>query len=219
MRSIIRRPVPFSLMLLLAVTGIALGQPRAMEAGKHYDSISPAIATQAPADVIEILDVFWYGCPVCGEFEPMMTYYGEQIRGDLTLRRMPAVWNPLMKLHAQLYYTAVELEVAAQAHPAAFRWIQEEAKPLATQEQVRDFFLSLGVTEEAFAQAWHSEVVTAQVARAEQDTRAAGVERLPALVLNGRYRVIRNEHAPELTEVVIIANQLIKTLRDERRPD
>jgi hypothetical protein len=42
---------------------------------------------------------------------------------------------------------------------------------------------------------------------------------VPTLAINGRYRVTRNAHVPELSEVVIIGNQLIKILRDERRPD
>ena len=194
-------------------------QPRPMVDGEHYFSITPAVATQANADTIEILDVFWYGCAVCMEFEPMMTYYGGEIRGDLTMRRMPAIWNPLMRTHAQLYYTAVQLELAERIHPAAFRYIQVEKQPLNNVDQIREFFASAGTSAEDFDTAWNSEEVRTAVAKAEQDTGAAGIDRLPSLVVNGRYRVVRNEGVPELTEVIITTNQLIRLLRDERRLD
>jgi protein dithiol oxidoreductase (disulfide-forming) len=208
-----------ALGLLLLGCAVAQAQPRVMEAGKHYAAIQPAITTDAAADVIEILDVFWYGCPVCREFEPMMTYYGGEIRGDLTLRRMPAVWNPLMAVHARLYYTIEALGIAGQAHPAAFRHLQEEGHGLSDASEAGAFLANFGVGAEAFEAAWDSPQVLAAVARAQRDTAAAGIEKLPALVLNGRYRVTRNAQVPELTEMIIINNELIKTLRDERRID
>lgn len=149
----------------------------------------------------------------------MMTYWGEQVRGDLALRRMPAIWNPVMKLHAQVYYTAQELDVLGRAHPAAFRYIHEEKQPLNNVDQARAFFSSLGIANDAFDQAWNSTEVAAALAQAEQKTSAAGINRLPALVVNGRYRVVRSHGAPELPEVVIVANQIVKLLRDERRID
>jgi thiol:disulfide interchange protein DsbA len=197
----------------------AAAQPRPMDEGKQYEVISQPLPTDTPEDVIEVLDVFWYGCPVCQEFEPMMTYWGEQVRGDLAMRRMPAIWNPVMKLHAQVYYTAVQLEVIDRAHPAAFRYIHENKQPLNTIEQARAFFAELGVANDAFEQAWNAEPVLAALVQAEQKTAAASVKRLPALVVNGRYRVVRNEGVPELPEVVITANQLVKLLREERRID
>lgn len=206
-------------LVLLLGGSLVLAQPREMEAGSHYAVIEPPLATQAAEDVIEILDVFWYGCPVCAEFAPMMTYYGQQIRGDLTLRRMPAVWNDLMATHAQVYYTGQALELGDRAHQAAFRYLQEGGQTLNNRDEAAAFFAALGVSTEDFEANWSSAEVTQAVARAERDTAAAGIKRLPALAVNGRYRVTRNAQVPELTEVIIITNQLIKGLRDERRPD
>jgi len=207
------------LMVLCTLAVSTRAQPRPMEEGSHYVSIAPPIATGSDADTIEVLDVFWYGCPLCMEFEPMMTYYGGEIRGDLTMRRMPAIWNAAMRTHARVYFTAVALELAPRAHPAAFRYVQEQKLPLNTMEQAQTFFGTLGVTAEDFATAWQSDAVTGALQKAEADTLAAGIDRVPALVVNGQYRVIRNEFVPELPELVITANQLIRNLRDKRRVD
>ena len=194
-------------------------QPRQMEAGLTHAVLEPAVATQSAADIIEVVDVFWYGCPVCSEFAPMMSYWGGEIRGDLVLRRMPAVWNDIMALHARLYYTAVTLELGAQIHSAAFRQIHEEGKPLDTAEQIRELFTGHGVAADAFDKVWNSPEVLAAVDKAAADTKAAGIDRLPALLVNGRYRVVRNASVSTLPEMIIVTNQLIKAQRDLRRPD
>lgn len=216
-----QRSKPWRLLALLSLfTGsLALAQPRDMAAGTHYTVIDPPAATQAADDMIEILDVFWYGCPVCAEFAPVMTWYGEQIRGDLVLRRMPAVWNELMATHAQVYYTGQALNLGDSAHQAAFRYLQEERNTLNNKAEAAAFFAALGVKGEDFETTWSSAEVGEAVARARRDTAAAGITRVPTLNINGRFLVTRNAQVPELTEVVIIGNQLIKMLRDERRPD
>jgi thiol:disulfide interchange protein DsbA len=193
-------------------------QPRLLEEGREYARIEPVLATQATADRIEILDVFWYGCPVCSELEPMMTYWGGEIRGDLVLRRMPAIWNKTMQLHARIFYTAVALELEQTVHHEVFRRIHEQQQALNHVDLIRALFGELGVTEQRFEQAWNSPEVEAALARAEQDTRDAGIERLPALLVNGRYRVERNDRLQDLPELVLAVNELIKRERDLRRP-
>jgi len=207
------------MLLLPALASFSQAQPTVMAEGRDFATIMPPVATEAAADLIEVVDVFWYGCPVCQEFEPMMTYWGSQIRGDLVMRRMPAVWNEIMKTHARLYFTAVQLELADRAHPAAFRRIHEERQALNNVAQVRTFFADLGVAEADFERVWNSPEVLAALESAEQATTAAGISKLPALVVNGRYRVVRNESVPELTTMIITTNELIRTLREERRLD
>lgn len=213
---------PATLAAAVLLSGFALqatAQPRPLEAGQTHALLEPALATQSAEDIIEVLDVFWYGCPVCSEFAPMMTYWGGEVRGDLVMRRMPAVWNDVMALHARLYYTAVALELGAQLHSAAFSHIHEQGKPLNTVDAIREFVAGHGVANDAFDQAWNSPDVVAAVDKAALDTKAAGIDRLPALLVNGRYRVVRNASVPTLPEMIVVTNQLIKTQRDLRRPD
>lgn len=206
-------------LLWIMLAAPALAQPRTIDEGHAYQRIEPPLATDTGTERIEILDVFWYGCPVCAEFAPMMTYWGGEIRGDLVMRRMPAIWNEVMRLHAQLYFTAGALKLEPQVHQAAFRLIHEQHEPLNSEAAIRDMFERLGVAAEDFAAAWQSPEVVAAVQRAEQETRAAGIDRVPALIVNGRYRVERNDSLRELPELVIAVNELIKRERDLRRQD
>ncbi|MGA0805492.1 MAG: thiol:disulfide interchange protein DsbA/DsbL [Pseudohongiellaceae bacterium] len=194
-------------------------QPLALEAGRDFVRIEPALVTDSGAERIEVLDVFWYGCPVCREFAPMMSYWGGEIRGDLVMRRMPAIWNEVMRLHARIHFTGVALQLEAQVHEAAFRYIHEQQQALNTEAQARKLFTTLGVTDAAFTEAWNSPEVETALQRAERDTQAAGIDRLPALVVNGRYRVVRNQSLRELPDLVVATNELIKRERDLRRAD
>lgn len=210
-------PVAALLAPLSATT--AQAQPLLLEEGRDFARIEPALTTDTGADRIEILDVFWYGCPVCNEFAPMMSYWGGEIRGDLVMRRMPAIWNDVMRLHARIHFTGMALQLQARVHEAAFRRIHDEQQALNSEAQARSLFEALGVTGEAFEQAWNSAEVLAALERAEQETQAAGIDRLPALIVNGRYRVVRNDRLRELPDLVMATNELIKRERDLRRAD
>lgn len=205
-------------LVLACLTTCTLAQPRILQEGRDYARIEPPLVTETEADRIEMLDVFWYGCPQCAEFEPMATYWGGEIRGDLIMRRMPAVWNDVMRLHAQLYFTAKALGVEQRAHSAAFSMIHEQHEALNDVASIRRLFATLGIEADTFDAAWSSKEVKAEVQRAEQETRAAGIDQLPAMLVNGRYRVARNASVRELPDIFITVNELIKGQRNLRRP-
>ena len=73
--------------------------------GTHYARLIPAQPTVGGADKIEVAEVFWYGCNHCYDFEAFINRWKENMPTNVRFVRIPAVWNPLVRLHAQLYYT------------------------------------------------------------------------------------------------------------------
>jgi thiol:disulfide interchange protein DsbA len=212
--------LPRFLFLLLACTTLtATAQPRESVEGVHYQPLPKEVPTEGAVDKIEVREVFWYGCPECSTLEPMMTDWRDGVTGDLVFVRMPAVWNDLMALHAQIFYTGRALSVEDRINQAAFRAVQEQQNPLRTEGQIKDFFLENGITAEAFEGAWNSEDVTAAVQQARLRTGDYGIDKLPSVILNGRYKVTHNAQVFNHTELNIAVNNLIRTLRDERRSD
>ena len=53
------------LVLLLSCSFLLKAEP----AG--YETLSPAQPTQNP-DKVEVIEFFWYGCPHCYDFEPLL---------------------------------------------------------------------------------------------------------------------------------------------------
>jgi protein dithiol oxidoreductase (disulfide-forming) len=133
--------------------------------------------------------------------------------------RMPAVWNDLMALHARIYYTGKEVKAEDLINQAAFRAIHEEQNPLRNEEQIKAFFEANGVTAEAFATAWNSAAVTTAVNMAKTRTQDYGIDALPTMILNGRYKVVHNAKVFNHVELNIAVNNVIRNLRDERRSD
>ena len=73
--------------------------------GQHYTRLVPSQPTIGGADKIEVAEFFWYGCPHCYDLEPTINRWEENKPANVRFVRVPAMWNDVLKLHAQLYYT------------------------------------------------------------------------------------------------------------------
>ena len=206
-------------LLLACFTLSAAAQKRDSVEGVHYQALTTPVPTITDEDHIEVKDIFWYGCPDCSTLEPLMTKWGTTVVGDLVFVRMPAVWNDLMALHARIYYTGKNLGNEVRIHQAAFRAVHEQNNPLRNEEQIKAFFVANGVTPEAFETAWNSEEVNAAVEEARLRTGDYEIEKLPAVVIGGRYRVEHNAKVFNHVEFNVAFNNVIYNMRVERRPD
>ena len=83
----------------------AASQEWKFKEGVHYARLVPTQPTVGGADKIEVAEVFWYGCGHCNDFEAFIDRWLETKPANVRFVRIPAIWNPLVKLHAQLYYT------------------------------------------------------------------------------------------------------------------
>ncbi len=206
-------------VLLASFALDAVAQPRDSVEGIHYQALPSPVPTETNEDVIEVREMFWYGCPECFTLEPMTTTYRDGVRGDVKMLRTPAIWNDLMALHARIYYTGQLLKQEDRIHRAAFHAIHEENNPLRTEGQVRDFFSALGISANDFDKAWQDESVTSAVEQARLRTRDYHLDKLPTLIVGGRYKVAENDKVFNHVELNIAVNNVIRRLRDERRSD
>jgi protein dithiol oxidoreductase (disulfide-forming) len=209
-------------LIALFLAGFTLciqAQPRQSVEGIHYQALPKAVPTVTDEDHIEVREVFWYGCPECSTLEPIMSDWRDGTTGDLVFERMPAVWNDLMALHARLYYTARVLELENRIHAAAFRAVQEQGNPLRTEEQIRAFFVANGVSAANFETAWSSEAVATAVAQARLRTVDYAIDKLPSVIVGGRYKVVENAQVFNHVELNIAFNNVVFKLREERRSD
>lgn len=202
-------------MACLAVTA----QPRDSVEGIHYQALQAPVSTETPDDVIEVRELFWYGCPECAGFSPLMNDWRDGVTGDLAFRRTPVIWNETMALHARIFYTAQVLGQEDRIHLAAFRATSEQGKALRTVGAIREFFSGHGIDTGAFDQAWNSPQVTEALAQAKELTDTYAPEKIPAVVVNGLYIVTMNQAVNDHIELNIAVNLLVRRLRDERRAD
>ena len=97
-------PVDEAIVLAVAELPVAKRDWQFKE-GQHYVRLVPTQPTVGSADKIEVAEFFWYGCPHCYDMEPYINQWAENKDPNVRFVRIPATWNALVRLHAQLYYT------------------------------------------------------------------------------------------------------------------
>lgn len=183
-------------------------QPQAPAAGEGYVVIQQPVRTADP-DKIEVTEVFWYGCGHCFDFEPMVTQWAAQLPEDVDFRQSPAMWNELMVIHAQAYYTAKALGVLEQVHQVIFDEINLRKNPLRDRDALEKLFLAnTDLDADTFRKAFDSFGVKSQVKQADARARAYGIAGTPELIVNGKYRVT-GRAAGSKANMLEVAEQLI----------
>jgi protein dithiol oxidoreductase (disulfide-forming) len=178
--------------------------------GEHFQRLVPTQPTVGGADKVEVAEIFWYGCSHCFDFEPYINRWVENAPGNVRFVRIPAMWNPLVKLHGQLYYTEEvlvkneKIEDAAAFHAAVFNEYHRRGNRLTSEAAIGALFERLGVSAEDFQATWTSFEVAQKMRVAEDLARRYAVTGVPAVVVNGKYRTGGAEAGgyPALLEVI-----------------
>ena len=161
--------------------------------GEHYKRLVPAQPTLGGADKIEVAEISWYGCPHCYTFEPTVNSWAEDLPATVRFVRLPAMWNGLLVLHAQLFYTEESLvrngviQDAEGFRNAVFEEYHRRGNRLASEEAIQRLFARFGVTEEQFTSTWNSFEVDQNMRKAADLNRRYSVASVPAIVVNGKY--------------------------------
>ena len=165
---------------------LMLGSQAYAEEG--YTIISPAQPTQT-GDKIEVLEVFWYACPHCYDFDPYLHEWLANIPEDVTFRRMPGIFRKSWIPHAKAFFTAEKLAVLDEIHTPLFNAIHREKKKIHDFKALKKFFAKQGVDEDEFTKVYESEEVDTQVKQAFVMGQRYKVTGVPAIIVNGKYLV------------------------------
>jgi protein dithiol oxidoreductase (disulfide-forming) len=166
--------------------------PGKWQPGVNYTVLVPAQPTSVSAGKVEVLEVFWLGCPHCYALEPLLKAWLKVKPGYVEFVRVPVIWQPIHRYHAHLYYTLDALG-RQDLISKAFETIAQQHVPLAGGDEAETFRLQQqfasanGVSADDFAKAYNSFSVAANLKRAEEVTQAYRVEGVPFLAVNGKY--------------------------------
>ncbi len=173
---------------LLALLVTANSSAQEFIAGQHYQEVKPAVATSAGEGKVEVLELFWYGCPHCYAFEPQLAEWAKNKPDYVEFVRVPAVFAHNWEIHARAYYAAQQLGVLEKIHQALFDAIHKQGRKVFTEEELTQFFVDQGVEAAAFTKAYNSFDVDTKTRHAIALTREYGITGVPALIVNGKYR-------------------------------
>lgn len=195
----------------------AAGSPTTgrFELGAHYQRLSPTQPTSSNPDQVEVCEVFWYGCPHCYNFDPLLEQWRGQQPDHVSFVRVPAVWNPLLQLHARAFYTAEALGKGAETHAELFREIHERRNDLDSEAKLTEFFGRFGVDAAAFKAAFDSFAVQAKLQRADELSRRYRIGSVPTMVVNGKYTTDATQ-AGSYEELLALVDELVAAERAGR---
>ena len=201
-------------LLPLAVSSFA--QVEKYLAGTHYTELKAPVNTRDSSRV-EVIEAFWYGCSHCFRFEPLIENWQANAAADVDFQRFPAMWNGLMKIHAQIYYAADALDALEILHEPVFRAINLEGNRLQNERQIGELFAEHGVSQADFESAFNSFSVRTKLNQAEKRMQDYEIRSTPNMIVNGKYLITTGENVTTQVEMLEVVDFLVEKERASLR--
>jgi protein dithiol oxidoreductase (disulfide-forming) len=203
----------FVLLVPLALT--ALAQPEKYVAGTHYTVLNAPVKTNNP-EKIEVIEAFWYGCAHCFRFEPLVENWHANAPDDVDFILLPAVWDPLMKVHAQAFYAAEAIGALDKLHTPIFNAINMERNRLQNEKQLTELVTKHGVSESEFLTAFNSFAVRTKVNQVDRKMKDYQIQSTPNMIVNGKYLVVNNQAVQSQQDMLDVVDFLVDRERRAR---
>ena len=156
--------------------------------GVHYTVINDGPATAKP----EITEFFSFYCPHCYNFSKTVVpkILAEKPAGvEFNQAHVDFIGKEMGVEMSRAFAVAHQLNVDEKIDAALFAAIHDKKQHFTSRDDVRALFVANGVDGKAFDAAADSFMVKAQMAKMKRDTENAKLSGVPALVVNGKYRV------------------------------
>lgn len=177
--------------------------------GVHYQRLENPAPTSTTEDKVEVVEVFWYGCPHCFRLEPDIEQWLQNKPENVEFVRVPAALGHGWEMHARAFHAAEILGVLDKIHKPLFDAIHEQGRRLNTPEALAEFFAEHGVDKEKFMKVFNSFELDTQFRRSQQLVRQYGVTGVPALIVDGKY-LVTGSTAGSQEKMLDVVNYLVR---------
>lgn len=175
-----------------ALAGAAIGLVPAAQAqggpveGRHYTRLPQALP--GTPGKIEVIEFFFYKCPHCNAFDPLLEAWVHQLPADVVFRRVPVGMQAVLKLHQRMYYALEAMGALTPAvHSGIFNAFHRQGVEANDEAAVTALVGKLGVDTAKFKQTFASFGVQGKLAQGQKLAEMSGSDSVPALVIGGRY--------------------------------
>jgi protein dithiol oxidoreductase (disulfide-forming) len=180
---------------LLSILFLSLGlvatavqaSPAAPVAGKDYTVLSPAQPADVAAGKIEVTEFFWYGCPHCNEFDPLLEAWIKKQGPDVVFNRVPVAFRDDFIPHSKMYHALDALGLAQQLTPKVFNEIHVNKNYLMTPEEQVKFLAKNGVDPKKYMDAYNSFSTQSEIQRDKKLLDDYKIDGVPTLAVQGKY--------------------------------
>ena len=205
-----------SLAGAVALAGTAAPRPARAQGGvpvegHDYQVLAKPLAVAANGK-IEVIEFFWYACPHCFAFEPVIEPWIAKLPADIQFRRVPVGFDALKEIHQRVYYTWEALGLVDAMHQKTFVRFHVQRKPIDTEADMYNFAAEAGLDVAKVKAAWNSFSVASKCQQARRLEDDYAIERMPEMGIQGRFTVFAqadSSHAATLA----ITDRLIDRVR------
>jgi thiol:disulfide interchange protein DsbA len=213
-----RRDAALALAAASLVPAAAHAQGGPVE-GRHYARLGQPLPG-APGK-IEVVEFFYYKCPHCFAFDPLLEAWVHQLPADVSFRRVPVGQQLVLKLHQRMFYALEAMGALTPAvHGGIFNAFHRQGVEANDEAAITALVGKLGVDTGKFKQAFSSFGVQGKLGQGQKLAELAGADTVPALVVGGRYRTgpgmganANQNEAAHGQQALAVADFLIKLSR------
>lgn len=199
--------------LLMLVSSVAFADP---QPGFEYQQTQQVIPTDNPSKV-EVIELFWYGCPHCYQLEPQLAVWVKKLPKDVEFKRIPGVPRPDWAPAAKAFYTMETLGLTEKLHSAFFDAIHKQrvVRPNDDAGIIDWITKQSGLDRKKVEETYNSFSINTKLMRAMQVFRASGATGVPTLIIDGKY-ITSSTMAGGNEAALKVADQLIEKARGEK---
>ncbi len=202
--------------LSMIIAFAAHAAPEELQVGREYTVIDPPMAQTAPTGKVEVIEFFSYGCPHCKEFNPLVSAWSAKLPKDVAFRKVPITFGrPAWARLASIHYALETTGDLAKLEMAVFKALHDERINFNSDESIVSWAASKGADGKKIEAALSSFGLQSQIRRGDQESQAAKIAGVPAIVVGGRY-MVNNNAIKNYEDLLRITDALIVKSRQDR---
>jgi protein dithiol oxidoreductase (disulfide-forming) len=206
-----------SMMLILGATSLStVAIADAPKVGTDFDAVTQPISTDN-AGKIEVMEIFWYGCPHCYHMEPVLNAWVKKLPADVYFKRVPGLprveWAPM----AKAFYAMETLGISEKLHSALFDAVNKSKtlNPMDEKAAIDWITAQSGLDHLKVEQAFKSFSMNSSLNRAALIFRNSGATGVPSIVIDGKY-ITSSTMAGSNEQALKVADYIIDNIRKEK---
>lgn len=201
-------------LLALLLLFFAAGVQSQTQPGRDFVRLDPPHPV-ASGDKIEVIEFFYYGCPVCYELEPTLSRWHFSAPSVIALRRVPALSSDNWDNFAKLFYTLEAMGQLTRLHWPVYDNFHFNGLKLNEEAVMAGWVSNNGLDKAKFVDTFRSPDIQAKVAAARAMTQRYDIKGVPSIVVDGKF--LTSAHlAGGTRELMQTVDRLVQLARAER---
>lgn len=172
--------------IALSLAFVAGASAQGLVEGKNYARLQNPQPVESGKN-IEVIEFFSYGCPHCGELEPALQSWLKNKPADVTLRRIPVMFQPRWETLAKVFYTLDALGEEGKLSPEIFSAIHGKGLVLSNEKEFLDWAASKGLDRKKVEELYGSFAINGKVNRAKQQAQVYNIQSVPTIIVDGKF--------------------------------